>query len=69
MSLEESIRKIVGEEIRKAGNQPEFVPLADFCREKKISRVTVWRQEKLGTIKLSRIGRRIFVNTNQLQTT
>lgn len=42
-----------------------LLPLEDFCKQKKISRITVWRAEKRGQIKLTRIGKRIFVDLSQ----
>ncbi|UYN88140.1 MAG: hypothetical protein KIT51_07815 [Cyclobacteriaceae bacterium] len=65
MSLEENIRKIVAEEIQKAGKQSDLVPLAEFCKEKNLSRVTVWRAEKQGKMKLTRIGKKVFVSPQQ----
>lgn len=64
MSLEESIRKFIAEELDR---QPvnDLQPVAKFCESKNISRVTVWRAEKEGKIKLTRIGRKVFVNLNQ----
>jgi hypothetical protein len=65
MNLEENIRKIVADELDKRQQQVEFIPVADFCKSRKISRITIWRAEKEGKIKLSRIGKKIFINPNQ----
>lgn len=46
----------------------ELVPLSQFCAEKGISRVTVWRAEKRGELQLTRIGTRVFVNVQQFTT-
>lgn len=64
MSLEESIRKIVVDELSK--HQPEELQsISEFCKAKKISRITLWRAEKEGRIKLVRIGRKVFINPGQ----
>lgn len=64
MSLEESFQKFIADQLSK--RQPEELKsVPDFCKEKKISRVTLWRAEKRGEVKLTRIGRRVFINTNQ----
>lgn len=41
--------------------QHDIVPLRQFCKEKNISRTTIWRAEKRGELKLIRIGRKVFV--------
>lgn len=64
MSLEESIRKIIAEELNRHPVN-DLQPVAEFCELKNISRVTLWRAEKEGKIKLTRIGRKVFVNPNQ----
>ena len=64
MSLEENIRKIVVDELSK--RQPEELQsVTEFCKAKKISRITIWRAEKEGKIKLARIGKRVFINPHQ----
>ena len=64
MSLEENIRKIVVDELSK--RQPEELQsISEFCRTKKISRVTIWREAKKGNLKLTRIGRKVFINPRQ----
>lgn len=65
MSIDEIIRKIVIEELDKRQRKSELIPVAEFCASKKISRVTIWRAEKSGQIKLTRIGKSIFIDTNQ----
>jgi hypothetical protein len=65
MNIEESIRKIVTEELDKRQSQGDIVPLEEFCRTKGISRVTVWRAERSGKLKLTRIGTKVFVNKSQ----
>lgn len=68
MSLEETIREIARDEYSKlqqdGGN---LMPADEFCEKKDISYVTLWRAEKRGEIKLTRIGKRVFINTNQFQ--
>lgn len=64
MSLEENIRKIVVDELSK--RQPEELQsISEFCKSKDISRITVWRAEKEGKVKLTRIGRKVFINPRQ----
>lgn len=64
MDFETHLRQLVAEEISK--QQPsDLVPLEEFCEQKSISRITVWRAEKRGELKLTRIGKRVFVNTRQ----
>lgn len=67
MSLEDQIRKIVIDEIskRERGPSVELVPVKEFCERQKIRASTLWRHEKLGKIKLSRIGKRVFVDQRQ----
>lgn len=65
MSIEEHIRKIVAEELVKLQQKVELVPIAEFCKAKKISRGTLWRAEKEGRVKLTRIGARVFINQEQ----
>jgi hypothetical protein len=67
MSLEDHIRKIVVDELSK--HQPaELVSISQFCKAKNVSRVTVWRAERAGRLKLTRIGRKVFVKTDQFYT-
>ena len=65
MNLEESIRKIVVEEIDKRQQKDEYVPIAEFLQSKKLSRLTIRRQELEGKVKLIRIGKRVFINPSQ----
>lgn len=65
MNLEESIRKIVVDELDKRQSPSELIPVSEFCKKQKLSRVTVWRAEKEGRIKLDRIGKKVFVNQAQ----
>lgn len=65
MNLEESIRQIVSDEIGKQLQAANLIPIADFCKSKNINRVTLWRHEKEGRIKLDRIGKKVFVNQAQ----
>jgi hypothetical protein len=64
-NIEESIRTIVVEELAKLGAGNKMVPVAEFCRKHGISRVTIWRAEKEGRLKVTRIGKKVFVNPNQ----
>jgi len=65
MSIEETIRQIVTAEIQKQ-NKGHILSVSEFCKVNKISRVTLWRAEKEGKLKIARIGKRIFIDTNQL---
>lgn len=65
MTIDEIIRKMIIEELDKRERKSELIPVADFCKEKKISRVTIWRAEKSGQIKLTRIGKSVFIDMNQ----
>ena len=64
-SIEETIRQIVADELSKRQQNEELQSVSDFCRTKHISRVTLWRAEKEGRIKLVRIGRKVFVPSQQ----
>jgi hypothetical protein len=64
-SLEQQIRSIVADEISKRKGESNLVAIADFCKSKNISRVTLWRSEREGKTKLVRIGSRVFVDENQ----
>lgn len=65
MSLEEQIKKFICDELDKRAAKENFLPIEDFCRLKKISRTTVWRARKAGTIKTVHIRGRAFIDTNQ----
>lgn len=65
MTIDEIVRKIINDELDKHQRKSEIVPVADFCKAKKISRVTIWRAEKNGQIKLTRIGKSVFIDINQ----
>lgn len=67
MSLEETIREIARDEYSKLQQEghANLMPAEEFCDKKEISYVTLWRAEKRGEIKLTRIGKRVFINTNQ----
>jgi DNA-binding transcriptional regulator PaaX len=64
MNIEEIVRGIVRDELTR--QQPESLqPLAKFCKEQGISRVSLWRLEKSGRIQIIRIGKRCFINPQQ----
>jgi hypothetical protein len=65
MNIEETIRQIVCEEIDKREQATNLIPIADFCKNHNLSRVTVWRAEKSGKLKTVRIGKKVFVNPHQ----
>jgi hypothetical protein len=67
MSIEETIRQIVAEELDKRQTANTLIPVSEFCATHNISRVTLWRQEKAGTLKVHRVGRKTFVNINQFK--
>jgi hypothetical protein len=64
MSIEDQIQKIVNECV-SSRHAVNLVEASDFCQKKNISRVTLWRAEKRGEVKLTRIGRRVFINLDQ----
>jgi 3,4-dihydroxy-2-butanone 4-phosphate synthase len=66
MTIEETIRLIVVQELEKREGSNDLVPVAEFCEKKNISRITLWRAEKSGKLNLKRIGRKVFVNANQI---
>lgn len=66
-TIEDHFRAIA-QQVLDARPPVELVPLEDFCKQKRISRITVWRAEKKGQIKLTRIGKRIFVDLSQFAT-
>lgn len=63
-NFETLIRKIVHDELSKRADT-DLVSITKFCKDKDISRVTLWRAEKDGKVKLTRIGKRVFLNPNQ----
>lgn len=65
-AIEATIRSVVADELAKLTNrEPKLVPLNDFSKEKKVTRVSLWRWEKSGQIKMTRIGKRVFIDMNQ----
>lgn len=64
-AIEETIRQIVADELNKHHQREELQSISEFCKAKKISRITVWRAEKEGRLKLVRIGRKVFINPGQ----
>jgi hypothetical protein len=67
ITVERYLRGMVADLVREH-QPPNLIPLEQFCREKKISRSTVWRAEKRGELQLTRIGTRVFVNLQQFTT-
>lgn len=63
--LESLIRQIVADELAKTQRMGELQSIAEFCKARKISKVTLWRAEKQGRIKLVRIGKRVFIDSTQ----
>jgi len=63
--LETSIKQMINAELDRRAAATELVPMDLFCQQKKISRVTMWRKEKEGTVKVIRIGKKLFVNPTQ----
>lgn len=64
-NIETLIRKIVSEELDKAKLNTELVSVTEFCNRHGLNRVTLWRAEKEGRVKVVRIGTRVFLNPNQ----
>ena len=58
------IRKIIIEEL---GNreQNNLIHQSDFCKNNNISRTTIWRMQKEGKLKIIKLGRKVFIQTNQ----
>ena len=56
---------MINAELDRRAAATELVPMDLFCQQKKISRVTMWRKEKEGTVKVIRIGKKLFVNPTQ----
>lgn len=46
---------------------PTLMSLADAAAEMKVSRITLWRAVKSGSIPAVKVGRRFFVSLNQLE--
>ncbi len=65
MSIEETIRAIVTDELDKREHKKDLVPVSTFCKAHNLSRITVWRQERQGKLKVVRIGRKVFIQPNQ----
>lgn len=65
MTIDESIRRIAAEEVAKFMKPVNLTPVPEFCKQVGIDRKTLWRAEKQGKLKLTRIGDRTFVDTNQ----
>lgn len=64
--LEKTIRQLISEELDKR-QQSDIVPASEFCKKKGISRITLWRAERSGGIKITRIGKRCFVDQSQFR--
>lgn len=60
--FEQGIRTIVRDELDRQSGRPHLQSIEDFCQAVGVSRVTLWRQEKQGQIKIHRIGKRCFVD-------
>jgi len=67
MNIEETFRRIANEEFDKRSQVASLTPLERFCEEKNLSRTSVWRAEKKGTIQNARTGRKVFVNEAQFK--
>ena len=67
MDFEKSIRQIVSEELDRRSPAVSLQPVAKFCKEHDLNRVTVWRGEKEGRWKVVRIGRKCFINPGQFK--
>ncbi|MFN5169602.1 MAG: hypothetical protein ACK5DD_08255 [Cyclobacteriaceae bacterium] len=64
--FEQSIRDIVRQEMA-AAQTPVQVPVEKYCKERGLSRVTIWRAEKRGSglpdgHKIVRIGKKVFID-------
>lgn len=64
-NFDETIRQIINEELDKRDTQTHLVPVAKFCSDHDLNRVTLWRQEKSGKLKVTRIGKKVFVDPGQ----
>lgn len=65
MTLDETIRMMINEELDKRERKTDLVRISDFCKSKNISRTTLWRAEKEGRLTMTRIGKKVFINMNQ----
>lgn len=65
MSIEETIRELINQELDKRTQSADIVPVEQFCQDKGVSRITIWRAEKEGRLKVVRIGKRKFIDTRQ----
>lgn len=65
MNIEETIQHMITEELDRREKSTAMVSVEQFCKEHKISRTTLWRAEREGKLQTSRIGRRVFIKTNQ----
>lgn len=63
-TIEESISDLVKGAIQNATSSP-LIPVQKFASSHNLSMTTIWRQEKAGAIKITRVGRKRFVNLNQ----
>lgn len=64
-TLSDTIKKIVNDELDKRRPKTNLIPVEEFCKKKKISRTSVWRARKAGTVKTVYIGDRVFIDLNQ----
>ena len=64
-NLEDEIKKMISAELDRRSAATELQPVAKFCKDKNISRVSLWRHEKQGKIKIVRIGSKLFINPAQ----
>lgn len=68
MSLEQTIRNMISEELDKRLNQgPDYRSVADACQKLDLSRTSLWRGIKKGEVKSITIGNRRLIDINQFQ--
>jgi len=67
MNLEESIRKIVSDELDRREQSSKLTPQDQFCKDKNLSRTTLWRARRSGQLETVNIGRKVFINEKQFQ--
>jgi hypothetical protein len=64
-TFEAIFQKWISDELDRREGRNTLTPLNTFCQKRNLSRTTMWRGEKQGRWKLTRIGKKIYVDESQ----
>lgn len=67
MNIEETIREMITVELDKRDQKNQIIPVQKFCEQNNISRTTVWRSIKNGSLQASYIGKKVFIKTDSIK--